>query len=686
MIVCSQCQFENPDQNRFCQNCGQPLRVLQAILTASDSPQLDDGSPSATDTSASADLNLAASPIALDSPPPQLDLQSCVFSERYLDAQQRYQFKEPLPSLEATQHTEIELTVIDGQPAEPSTLTALQSQLLAQDETVDVSAQLALLPPEAAPYLQLQPKLYPAIPELYDAWNGAHCSTLLLEDRTHFPLLQDLWQQVEIEPLQQIHWFYTMSELWQILEPWKAQLSLLKLDNLRVDEDQILCLKRLYLSAGDTSHSLKDLGLLWQILLQQSSETSVQLPLADLSQRLIAGDLTSIDHLQTCLADIADEVDIPPTSAAGADSLPQENQPVPLEENVKLPPEAQEDGSDFSSESNAAFDTIPGDQSDFPGIDFRGLNDDQGLDEEDDTDSDLLFDDEDNAFNDSSDLPTMVLPMKLVALEEVGCTHIGKQRDHNEDSFFAETELKKLDAPNGQTLRARGLYILCDGMGGHAGGEVASALAVSTLKDYFDQHWQDDLPSEVMITDAIYQTNHAIYSINQDESRSGSARMGTTLVMVLLQDTKAVVAHVGDSRLYRFTRRLGLQQMTVDHEVGQREIQRGVEPAIAYARPDAFQLTQALGPRDRTDIKPSITAIDIAEDTLLILCSDGLSDNDLLESYCHTHVEPLLRSRHDLEEGVSQLIDLGNEHNGHDNLTAIAIRIKVRPNLEKLHR
>jgi protein phosphatase len=162
--------------------------------------------------------------------------------------------------------------------------------------------------------------------------------------------------------------------------------------------------------------------------------------------------------------------------------------------------------------------------------------------------------------------------------------------------------------------------------------------------------------------------------------------MGTTLVMVMVQDTQAVASHIGDSRLYRFSRRRGLEQMTTDHEVGQREIQRGVEPAIAYARPDAYQLTQALGPRDETFVSPEIQFIDLNEDMLLLLCSDGLTDHQLLETQWKTHVEPLLSSDTNLEQGTNHLIELANQYNGHDNITAIAIRIKVRPNLEQLRR
>jgi protein phosphatase len=154
--------------------------------------------------------------------------------------------------------------------------------------------------------------------------------------------------------------------------------------------------------------------------------------------------------------------------------------------------------------------------------------------------------------------------------------------------------------------------------------------------------------------------------------------------MVLIQDTEVAIAHVGDSRLYRFTRKGKLEQLTTDHEVGQREIQRGVDPELAYSRPDAYQLTQALGPRDEHFVKPDITYLELNEDALLLLCSDGLTDNELLTTYCHSHIEPLLSSQTNLEQGVSQLIDLANQHNGHDNITAVVIRAKVRPNLAHL--
>ncbi|MEL6162774.1 MAG: serine/threonine phosphatase, partial [Cyanobacteria bacterium J06628_3] len=295
----------------------------------------------------------------------------------------------------------------------------------------------------------------------------------------------------------------------------------------------------------------------------------------------------------------------------------------------------------------------------------------------------LQLDDLEQSPTKIDDTPTVVLPMQLASLENAGLTDVGKQRDHNEDYFGIETKINKVELPKSKVAGAKGLYILCDGMGGHAGGEVASELAVSTLRKYFQENWKSDvLPSEEVIREGVFQANQAIHNVNQQDARSGVGRMGTTLVLVLVQNTRLAVAHVGDSRLYRVTRKGGLEQITVDHEVGQREISRGVEPSIAYSRPDAYQLTQALGPRDNSFIAPEVQFLEIAEDSLFLLTSDGLSDNDLLEKHWQTNLLSLISSAANLEKGVRDLIDLANRYNGHDNITAVLMRAKVRPNLD----
>jgi protein phosphatase len=289
-----------------------------------------------------------------------------------------------------------------------------------------------------------------------------------------------------------------------------------------------------------------------------------------------------------------------------------------------------------------------------------------------------------NSPADDSDSPTMMAPMRLVALESAGSTSIGRQRNHNEDYFEIQTQLSSSETPYGRTIEARGLYILCDGMGGHASGEVASAAAVDSLKQYFNQIWVNDLPDTATLREGLIQANRILFEMNEQNSSQGMGRMGTTAAVVLLHNTQVAIAHVGDSRVYRYSRRYGLEQLTVDHEVGQQAILQGIDSETAYARPEAYQLTQALGPRDVQFVHPDVQFLDLSEDSLLLLCSDGISDHGLMEDYAQTHIEPLLSARTGLEQGVHQLIDLANEYNGHDNITVIAVRLRVRPNLQAM--
>ncbi len=280
----------------------------------------------------------------------------------------------------------------------------------------------------------------------------------------------------------------------------------------------------------------------------------------------------------------------------------------------------------------------------------------------------------------SDQILNIPLSPPLISWEYAAYTDIGSQRNHNEDYFAIDSKVHKQELPEGAIVTKTGLYILCDGMGGHAGGEVASKLAVNTIRKYFQETWTSgELPNRESIKEAVYLANQAIYDLNQQQARSGMGRMGTTLVMLLLEDHQAAIAHVGDSRLYCLTHKEGLVQLTIDHEVAQREISRGVEPTIAYGRADAYQLTQALGPRDHNFLHPDISFFDIHEDLLLLLVSDGLSDNECLETHWQTHLQPLLSDDSDLKIGIQDLIELGNEYNGHDNITAILVRVKVSP-------
>jgi protein phosphatase len=275
------------------------------------------------------------------------------------------------------------------------------------------------------------------------------------------------------------------------------------------------------------------------------------------------------------------------------------------------------------------------------------------------------------------DAPTFAIAPKLLDLDDAATTHTGRKREHNEDCFGVVSRIDSQTSPKGKSIAARGLYILCDGMGGHAGGEIASAMTVDLLRDYFDTRWDDMLPDEQTIREGIVAANEAVFEINEKNSAHGSGRMGTTLVLVLVQEQNIAVAHVGDSRCYAVTPSQGLIQLTLDHEVGQQQILRGVDPDIAYGRPDSYQLTQAIGPRDRNYIAPDIKFFELQEDTLILLASDGLTDNQLVENNWHTNVSPLLSPHANLQQGVDRLIDFANEYNGHDNITAIVVRAKL---------
>lgn len=719
MLVCPKCQFENPESHKFCQACGASLAAVQSqperspLPATAASPEASTFDPEeAEDIPEPASWEMesefdpeetiwralifpTASTATADhaSVPLSAPWDESIFTAgNFLDNDQRYQILKSWAHSQDSS-TAAELQVVDCFPFQPTFIDKVQADLL---ETEDLDFATAQVPEFAKLYLNLQQQRYPVLPQIHDSWEQAGRTFVLIEERGELPPLLDRFGDSEVMTIQVLSWLHEMTELWAILQPQGCCQSLLQLDNLRTDEDHILCLQRLYLDSPQPEQApqLKDLGKIWQLLFHHSQRTQFG-SLALLCNDLSTGKIKNLDQLRSQLIEIVNQVKplAPKTVMASEfsdcsgspDSMPfrdESTQIVNPFTGSDIPPsahlgEVNPDDADIDLSSISSGDRPP---SPF----------DPEADLEADTQHPLQTDSipqvvEDNGTTfDGDDSPTVVLPMKLMSLQESGLTDIGRQREHNEDSFSIQTAIRKSESPEGATLHAKGLYILCDGMGGHAGGEVASALAVDTLKKYFETHWQNQLPTQDSIREAIIQANQAIYDLNQKNARLGSGRMGTTLVMVLIQDTEVAIANVGDSRLYRFTRRGGLEQLTIDHEVGQREIQRGVEAAIAYARPDAYQLTQALGPRDQNFIDPDVTFLEVNEDSLFLLCSDGLTDNDLLEDYCETHVSPLLSSQAHLEQGTSKLIDLANQFNGHDNITVVAIRAKVRPNLENL--
>jgi serine/threonine protein phosphatase PrpC len=282
----------------------------------------------------------------------------------------------------------------------------------------------------------------------------------------------------------------------------------------------------------------------------------------------------------------------------------------------------------------------------------------------------------------------------LQSIAYAGKTDVGKQRDRNEDDFITIFQTRNIDGKSQISDRSdRGLFVLCDGMGGHEGGEIASVIAVNSIAEQFRPFWIDTLPGERTLTEIISNANQAIFTKNESEQRLSLGRMGTTMVMLAIHDLDVMIAHVGDSRIYKVTNNpiksnqqkfpptnpeylsetAKLQQITRDHEVLNQLLDLGLDLESAQSRPDAHQLTQAMGPHPSDILDPDIKSFSLTESTLFLLCSDGLCDNDAIEQNWETHLLPILNRQIDIQTGVDNLIELGNKVNGHDNLTVILV-------------
>ncbi len=567
--------------------------------------------------------------------------------------------------------------VVDCHPNAASPLKDLQAQWLENPDLDHQKSHLAeQLPIQAFPYLALQVDHFPAVPEIHHAYNTDSYAALLIEDRTHWTPLKQRWHQGPDSVLKQIQWLFEIVLLWEALVPWRQEETLLQMNQFVTNTHDVLCLSQLNSGSPPKTVTLKHLGFCWQKFLRMVEKPPFKSGLVQVADALAQGEITTTHALKETLANLAEQRVTP--AATPISKVPDFVARDGAMKSAPHPPSPESPSPKKPELGQELPPALVGDQLTLTAADLSQTANPQ-------PDPTLSPVPNDSQFE-PPEMPTMVLPMKLAQLDEAGQTHVGIQRNHNEDCFFAYTNSVKEDSPNGFTLNSKGLYIVCDGMGGHASGEIASQLAVKTIKEFFAQHWHQDLPDQSTLAKAVLTANQAIYDLNQANASSGLGRMGTTLVMLLIQDLRAAVVHVGDSRLYSYCKRRELQQLTLDHEVGQREINRGIEPATAYARPDAYQLTQALGPRHRSEVKPTINYYDITQDTLFLLCSDGLSDNSLLERYADSHIAPLLSAKKNLENGLAALIDLANEKNGHDNITAIMTRLKLRPDMQNLPR
>ena len=258
--------------------------------------------------------------------------------------------------------------------------------------------------------------------------------------------------------------------------------------------------------------------------------------------------------------------------------------------------------------------------------------------------------------------------MSTPEIQFAALTDVGRVREQNEDNFLVDKKL--------------GLFVVCDGMGGHAAGEIASALAVRTVHEEIKK--QADLivdyaaaskgAAKVTKRDILnmleFAVNRASQRVHSEAVKDTKKRgMGTTLVCLLVINTQAFIIYVGDSRIYMM-RDGALEQLTEDHTVYNELIKRKKMPreqVEQLAQKNA--ITRAVGVYEH--VEPDTLVLDLTVGDRFLLCSDGLCGyfEDDLEGLCTRLANP------DADAACKSLVDASNERGGKDNITSVIVTV-----------
>lgn len=236
-----------------------------------------------------------------------------------------------------------------------------------------------------------------------------------------------------------------------------------------------------------------------------------------------------------------------------------------------------------------------------------------------------------------------------------GDTHIGLVRQSNQDSF-AYGELSQKCA----------WAVVCDGMGGVNGGNIASQTTAKAMAESFENGFRSDMnvnSVKNLMQSAVYNANRLVYAkAMQDEELHG---MGTTVVAAVIVEDTVHIAHIGDSRAYVVSAN-AVRQVTKDHSVVQLMIDSGqITPEQAKEHPKKHIITRAIGVEET--VEAEYDEFKIQPDEMLLLCSDGLTnyveDKDIQQHMLHGSFENI----------AGKLIALANENGGGDNVTVVAV-------------
>jgi len=244
-----------------------------------------------------------------------------------------------------------------------------------------------------------------------------------------------------------------------------------------------------------------------------------------------------------------------------------------------------------------------------------------------------------------------------------GLTDVGRQRANNQDTF----RLMQLE-------ETRGIFVVCDGMGGAQAGNVASDIAASVFMEHMNRYIRPTMSgryAESVLVNAINFANYEVYKKSlSDASFNG---MGTTLVGGFMQNGEVMLANVGDSRAYRCRKdeqgQIKIERITRDHSVVEEMILRGdLTEEEARRHPRRNLITRALGTEEH--VKADMYPVTMEPGEWLLLCSDGLTS--MLDDKI---IAQILQNSDDLQTQTSALIAAANEQGGSDNITVMLVRV-----------
>lgn len=239
----------------------------------------------------------------------------------------------------------------------------------------------------------------------------------------------------------------------------------------------------------------------------------------------------------------------------------------------------------------------------------------------------------------------------VVRYSAAALTDRGRKRPTNEDAFAFSVE--------------HGVYLVCDGMGGAAAGEIASSLAVDEILRYLTEGRDASVALPEQAEKAISAANAAIFNRAQRNQRLNG--MGTTLVALVVEDRHVWILNVGDSRCYRL-RNGGIEQLTLDHSLVEEQVRMGrMSHSEALRSPLRNIITRALGTQNV--VTPDCFKLEAEPGDLFMLCSDGLT-----RELGDAAIASILASNVPLQDRCARLVECAKKAGGHDNITCLLVQ------------